>query len=49
MIQIDETTRNLLLNNSVNREIILRFPDDDFEITGFLLEKFLAAFLTESS
>lgn len=34
MIQIDETTRNLLLNNSVNREIILRFPDDDFEITG---------------
>lgn len=34
MIQIDEATRNLLLNNSVNREILLRFPDDDFEITS---------------
>ena len=34
MIQIDAATRNLLLNNSIRREIILRFPDDDFEITG---------------
>lgn len=34
MIQIDEQTRHLLLYNSIHREIILRFPDDDFEITG---------------
>lgn len=32
MIQLSQETRDLLLNNSVHREIILRFPDDDFEI-----------------
>ena len=34
MIQIDAQTRALLLDNSVSRQIILRFPDDDFEITA---------------
>ena len=34
MIRIDAATRNLLLNNSVHREIVLRFPDDDIEITS---------------
>lgn len=32
MIQLSQETRDLLLSNSVHREIILRFPDDDFEI-----------------
>ena len=34
MLPIDAATRDLLMTNTIYREIILRFPDEDFEITG---------------
>lgn len=34
MLPIDAATRDLLMTNTIHREIILRFPDDDFEITS---------------